>query len=78
MYEPDVGLLFGKEGNGDAGHSPLSASWSAVLSEDSSIPSEDERITFSNGTRIQFPANDSVVRTVMFVCPSGHFPQYSH
>jgi len=47
LYEPDVGLLFGNEGNGDAGHSPLSASWSAVLHEDPSIPAEDERITFS-------------------------------
>jgi hypothetical protein len=47
LYEPDIGLLFGKEGNGVAGHSPLSASWSAVLPEDSSIPAEDERITFS-------------------------------
>jgi hypothetical protein len=47
LYEPDVELLFGREGNGDAGHSPLSASWSAVLSDDSQIPAEDERITFS-------------------------------
>ena len=78
MYEPDVGLLFGKEGNGDAGHSPLSASWSAILPEDSSIPSEDERIAFSMAPIYIAFANDSVVRTVMFVCPSGHFPQYSH
>jgi hypothetical protein len=47
LYQPDVGLLFGRNGNGDAGHSPLSASWSAVLPEDSQIPLEDERITFS-------------------------------
>lgn len=47
LYEPDVGLLFGNEANGYAGHSPLSASWSAVLPEDSYIPAEDERITFS-------------------------------
>ena len=51
LYEPDVGLLFGGEGsNGDAGHSPLSGSWSAVLPEDTQIPSEDERITFSSST----------------------------
>jgi len=44
-----VGLLFGGEGsnNGDAGHSPLSSSWSAVMAEDAQVPTEDERITFS-------------------------------
>lgn len=47
LYEPDVGLLFGREEIGDAGHSPMSASWSAVLPEDSRIPAEDERIAFS-------------------------------
>lgn len=47
LYEPDVGLLFGGEENGDAVYSALSASWSAVLHEDSQLPAEDERIAFS-------------------------------
>lgn len=49
LYEPDLGLLFGKnEGNGgDATHSPLSASWSAVLPQDAQVPAEDERIIYS-------------------------------
>ena len=56
LYGPDIELLFGKEENGDAGHSPLSASWSAVLPEDSSIPAEDERITFS--TSLLYDSNE--------------------
>jgi hypothetical protein len=40
-------LLFGKETNDDAGHSPLSASWSAVLPQDAQLPAKDEQITYS-------------------------------
>jgi hypothetical protein len=50
LYEPDLELLFAEEGNnGDAGHSPLSASWSAVIpKEESLLPHPKYRMTFSN------------------------------
>ena len=47
LYEPDFGLLFGEEGNGDSRRSPLSESWAAVLPQDDPLPTDDERMTFS-------------------------------
>ena len=76
LYKPDVGLLFGNEANGDVGHSPLSGSWSAILPEESHIPTEDERITFS--MILLYSADDSLARTIMFIRSSREFAQHSY
>lgn len=68
LFEPDLGLLFGKNdvNGGDTSHSPLSESWSTVPPQDTQLPAEDERITCSN---LIFVCTDiSVARTILFLC----------
>jgi len=72
LFEPDLGLLFGKGGSGgeENGHSPLSASWSTVLPESPSgeqVPAEDERITCSMSP-FWGEVDGSLVGTVVYLC----------